>query len=269
MSKVLKSNLWIILAIFTSLSIQSQPLLSLKKTFYLPCTQFQCDPFGNIYTFSNSIFTKYDTAGIEVISYNENKNGAIGNIDISNPLKILVYFPERSKVIYLDRNFSPIENEIDLISLFNESFSYCCTSYSNGLWAYSQSGITLIRINQQAVITTKVESLNQIMFDNFKISQLIEDGDYLYVGNPHYGIVIFDRWGAIIKQIPLKYENSFQAFNNQLFYFRNDTCFSYNPLNFEETTLLSNRKNVKQIFTTKSNLYIQTKSDTIYRYQVD
>lgn len=269
--KIIASKAILILFILlkTTMICESQPILSLEKKHYIPCNQFQCDPFGNIYSFTQTSFSKFDSAGVLLTTYNQNKNGSIGNIDISNPLKILIYFPERSRVIYVDRNLSPIDNEIDLFSLLNESFSYCCTSYSNSIWAYSLSEINLIRINQQATITTKIDNLNQLLDKKFSIKQIIEDGNYLYIGSPDYGFVIFDRWGSLIKQIPIKYENNFNLYNDQLFYFRNDTTYSYNPLNFEETIISTNQKNIKQVFATKSNFYIQTKSDTIYRYKVE
>jgi hypothetical protein len=258
--------LTVYLLLFTLTITIAQSKFTLSKTYYLPCDYFQCDQFGNIYTISKSTLVKYDSLGEKVALYDQNRNGVIGNIDLSNPLKILLFYPERSKVLFLDRKLAQIEEEIDLFALLNETFSQSCVSYSNSLWAYSQSGLNLIRINQQAVVTTKIENLNQTMFENFIARQIIEEGDYLYLGNPNFGIVIFDRWGAIIKQIPLKYQERFQVLGDQLFYHRNDTAFYYTPNNFEEVPIIKAQSEIKQTFATKSNLYIQLKSDTIFRY---
>ncbi len=96
----------------------------------------------------------------------------------------MIFHPETNIIQFLDRSLSPIDQEIKLFSLYNENYDIACTSYSNSLWLYPSNGSLLYRIDNQANITSKIELLNQITFEDFKATQLIEyDKQFLIIGN--------------------------------------------------------------------------------------
>lgn len=258
-----------ILMLLTNQNGWAQPKITLKNSWGLPCDFFNSDPLGNIYSVSNFNIYKRDSTGKVIAYFDQSSNGKIASIDISNPLKIMVYYAYRNKVQFLDRTLSPVESEIDFFSLLSETISGCCTSYSNGLWAYSESGSKLYRISQQAEITSKFENINQWLPDQYKVVQMVEYGDYLYLGDPNHGIMIFDRWGSLIHKIPITYIKSFSIVSDLIFYHRGNQVYFYNPNNFEETPFFEAKETIKQAVITKSNMYIQMQNDTIFRYSID
>ena len=247
----------------------AQPTFTLKNKWLLPCDFFECDPFGHIYTIDNYNIKKIDSLGKMIAYYDQSVYGKITSLDISNPLKIMVYYAYRNKVQFLDRSLSPVDSEIDFFSLLSETISGCCTSYSNGIWAFSETGSKLFRLNQQAEVSSKFENMNQWLPEQFKVTQLLEYGDYLYIGDPNYGIVVFDRWGSLIHKIPLTYTRSFSIISNLIFYPRKNNVYYYNPKNFEENLFYHAADSIKQAVVTKSNLYIQMQNDSIFKYTID
>jgi hypothetical protein len=262
----MRKNFIIILSFL--LSINTIQANKSTLTFFAHCDFFVCDNLGNIYTVDNFKLTKYDSTGIIKAIYDPQNNGKIGVLDITNPLKIMLFYPETNKIQYLDRTLTLQDESIDLFSILNENFKLSCTSYSNGIWLYNQISSTLYRTDNQLKKTLTIEYLNQQIEDGFSPNQLFEMDDKLYMGDPKNGVVIFDRWGAIIKKIPLKYEHSFSLVNDMFFYHRSDTLFSYNPLNFEEKARYVSVYPIKNTIVTKSNFYLQSKNDTIYRFAI-
>jgi len=247
----------------------AQPTFTLKNKWLLPCDFFDSDPFGNLYTVDNYNIKKIDSLGKVIAYYDQSVYGKIASLDISNPLKIMVYYAYRNKVQFLDRSLSPVDSEIDFFSLLSETISGCCTSYSNGIWAFSESGSKLFRLNQQAEATSKFENINQWLPEQFKATQLLEYGDYLYIGDPNHGIVVFDRWGSLIHKIPITYTKSFSMVSDLIFYPRKNSVYYYNPKNFEENLFFQAADSIKQTVVTKSNLYIQMQNDSIFKYAID
>ncbi len=240
----------------------------LRNKLHLACDFFNCDAFGNIYLVRNQTILKTDSLGTQLAIFDNSKNGRIGLVDLSNPLKIMIFHPETNIIQFLDRSLSPIDQEIKLFSLYNENYDIACTSYSNSLWLYPSNGSLLYRIDNQANITSKIELLNQITFDDFKATQLIEYDNFIYLSNPKVGIIILDRWGAIINQIPITFNHSISVNNDLIYYHRQDTMYCYNPIVFEELPILKSPQKIMQSVVTKSNIYLKLANDSIFQYSI-
>lgn len=256
-----------LLTIFlTSIEIVGQNQFPILQKSYFPCDFFHCDAFGNLYIVRNQTILKFDSIGKQVATYDNSKNGKISSIDISNPLKIMIFYSESNKIQFIDRTLSPLDNEIDLLSIVSENVDLVCTSYSNSLWFYPTNGAMLYKANNQAVIILTVELLNQISLSDFKASQLIEYGDFIYLANPQKGVIIFDKWGSIIKQIPINYQNTISVHEDLIFYHRQDSVFCYNPIIYVEQPIFKAPSPIQQLQVTKSNLYLKLANDSIFRY---
>jgi hypothetical protein len=237
-------------------------------TIYNQCDFFLVDNLNNIYTINNNKVSKIDSTGKVIGIFDSKSYGRIGWLDISNPLKIMIFYSETNKVQFLDRSLAPLENPIDLFSIFNENFSLACVSYSNGLWLYNMASASLLRVDNQINITSKIENLSTQFDTIFAPNLLIEIEDKLLMSDPNNGIIIFDRWGAIIKRIPIKLNGRFNMANNIIFYHRSDTLYGYSQLSFEEKPLFVADCHIKNTFVTKTDFYIQSIQDTIFRFSI-
>src|SRR5580698_9609822 len=80
-------------------------------------TQIALDPLNDLYCVSASnTIIKYDSNGIKKFSYTPNYIGAIYDMDVSNPLKVLLFFKDAATIQICDNTLSPIST-ISLRSL--------------------------------------------------------------------------------------------------------------------------------------------------------
>ena len=72
------------------------------------------DDLGNVYVVrSNNSLVKFTETGDSSTFYRSVLNGDIGSVDVTNPLRVVVYSPSYAKVILLDRMLAPT-NELVL-----------------------------------------------------------------------------------------------------------------------------------------------------------
>ena len=86
----------LIVLTFSTLVLFSQP-----KKLPLKGATFTTDQFGNYYDVNDVEIKKFNLKGELQYTYSNNLLGKISNIDASNPLKIIVYFRDFTKILIL------------------------------------------------------------------------------------------------------------------------------------------------------------------------
>ena len=62
------------------------------------------DNFSNTYLVNGYELQKYDSTGLFVSRYSNNRLGRVGFVDATNPLKILIWYTDFQTAVFLDRN---------------------------------------------------------------------------------------------------------------------------------------------------------------------
>src|SRR6185369_10870929 len=94
-----------ILFVLCALSFTS---FSLINSFDTKANSMAVDNFGSFYTASDHAVLKFSSDGKFQNRYEEFKYGKIGMIDVSNPMKMLVFYPDFMTVVTLDRFLAPL-----------------------------------------------------------------------------------------------------------------------------------------------------------------
>ena len=137
-------------------------LVAQSKKLPFSGKNFTTDHFGFYYDINEVEIAKYNHKGELQYTYSNNLLGVISSVDVSNPLKILVYFKEFTKVLVLDNTLSPTSTILELTELNLEETSLVCRSYNNGTWYYNPLRFELTRKNQD--LTTSNVSSNLANF---------------------------------------------------------------------------------------------------------
>lgn len=190
------------------------------------------DNIGNIYAFNNPVITKYFT-NKQIKTFSIKTYGDLDFIDASNALRLLLYFKDFQRILFLDSQLSQNGDVIELTDLGLEQTSLVCSSFNNGFWVYNQANNELIRFNQDLQISVKSGNIKRILNIDITPNYMIENNGKLYLNAPGTGILVFDIYGAYIKTIPLKNLHQFTVFQPYIFYIYNNTFCSYNIENFE------------------------------------
>lgn len=109
------------------------------KTIKGDITSFTVDNLDNIYILNSSDqLKKLDADGDSIGVYNDvRKFGKVSYIDVSNPLRVMLYYKDFSTVVVLDRLLN-IRNSIDLRQQNIFQVQALSLSYDNKIWLYDE-----------------------------------------------------------------------------------------------------------------------------------
>jgi len=189
----------------------------------------EVDYFNNIYTIKGNALKKYSPNKEFLSNFSDALLGEITSIDVSNPLRLLLFYKESNQILYLDQNLSPIAEPINLYSYTDNETQICCDASSGGFWIYNIDDNQAFQISKQGEIVIK-SSLLTSYFKDYIPSKMIEYHEKLYFLIPSHSILILNKFGQFIQQIPLVGITDFCHNNQNLLYLKDNSWFLYSPL---------------------------------------
>lgn len=181
-------------------------------------TQLYTDNLGNPFVVNGDELVKFRDNGTLFRLYSNKALGTITSVDVRNPLKIIVFYRDFSRIVFLDNTVTENGNPIYLEEIDLEQTSLVCASYDNGFWVFEPVHYRLIRFDQQLQETARILHLNQLLGGEFQPVYMCEQENRLYMSDPKRGILEFDIFGTYIKTIPIKGLYKFQVIGDVLFY---------------------------------------------------
>lgn len=155
-------------------------------------------------------------------------------VDVSNPLKILVYSADQMKLIFLDSRLAELKEPINLMSKGFEQISLAATSYNNGFWLYDPINFQLIRFDQNSEEERKSLNIGQLLRKELYPTDLIERNNKVYMTDPNVGVLVFDVYGNYINTLPLKGIEHLVINNDRLFYLKEGKLVAMNLTDYKE-----------------------------------
>jgi hypothetical protein len=249
---MIKSLLFTFSLLFLSLAGFNQIL-----TKSLDGNQFTTDQFGNFYDISSREVKKYNKKGELLFTYSNNILGEISSVDVFNPLKILIYFRDFTKILSLDDAMSARGDVLNLNDLNLEETSLVCRSYNNGVWFYNPIKYQLTRIENRQVINVS-SNLSNLLGENIQPNYLLEFNEKVYLSDIKSGILVFDIYGTYLKTIPIYNVKAFQVKQKYILYVNaNQQIEIYNLFTLEKSIYQAEKyDDVKSVRIEGSNIYI-------------
>lgn len=204
------------------------------------------DNLANVYVVNNDQFTKYD---MKLRFQKEFSNKNFGNIttaDVTNPLRLLLFYRDFGRIVFLDNTLSQNGEPIALEKLGYPLAILAASSYDNGLWIYDQPTFELLRFNKPLEISNRTGNLSQILGIDLQPNFILEKDNRLFVNNPKTGILVFDVFGTYIKTVPVTNLINFQVADDELVYFSGGILHSWN-ITTSEVTDYSEPRNASAI----------------------
>lgn len=256
----------------TSQIYANDTLLNYKitKSVHGDFYDFTVDNLGNIFLITSSNQIKKVNSNLDSISvFNEYKQyGKIQSVDVSNPLKVLVFYKNFSTVVVLDRFLSK-RNIIDLRTISILQPIAISQSYDNNFWVYDDLDATIKKIDDNGKIVGTFTDL-RLLFDEVPIPTSIIDKDgLLYIYCKEYGWLIFDYYGGLKNKYIAKNWTDVQVINNMMLGRKNNQLVYFAAsLPIEKTIQLNlSLNNVIKVMQSKNNLYVlSTNNFSVYTY---
>jgi len=191
---------------------------TLIASFESADTNFTTDPLSRIYTYSSGNMIRYSPAGKKEQVFSVYNRGALGYIDTTDPLKILLFYPDHGDVSILDAGFS--ENvSFTLPGLGLPMVQLICVSPREGYWVYDPAQRKLLKFNEQLVNVAESTLLDRVEPLKADPNILMDSGNWVLLHVPGYGIMIFDQYGTYFKTIRLADIVSFQVISGRILAF--------------------------------------------------
>ncbi len=178
------------------------------------------DHLGNIYLVGHDNGIEvYDKQFKKLFQYSIRRYGNISEIDVRNPQKILVYYGNYLKVVFLDNTLSQIK-ELDLEVLGYWDVQCVALSRDNLIWMYDPVNGRLQKINDSGEV---VLSSNETFSANADIVNtqnmtIVQDKVLINIGEK---VLMFDEFGNYIKHFQKKAQD-IKTINKRV-YLKKDT----------------------------------------------
>lgn len=176
----------------------------LSKTIHGDLADFNIDNLGNIYVITrDNLLEKLDANGDSVAVFNDVRHfGKIWTIDVTNPLKILVFYREFATIVVLDR-FLNMVNTVDLRNLGILEVRAIGIAYDNNAWVYDEQDNKLKRLGDDGSLVDQTTDFRQLFDSVPDPSVIIDQGGLVYLYDSVKGVYVFDHYGGLKAHVAL------------------------------------------------------------------
>ena len=242
----------------------------LTRTYKGDITGAALDNLDNLYIISSTgqikkIGPKGDSVGV----FNGIRNhGKLASIDVSNPLKPLLFFKDFSTVLVLDRYLTK-RVAVNLRQNNILQPTAIALSYDNNIWVFDQYDSKLKKIDEGGNILLQTDDFRTLFDQNFIPQKIINDNGFVYLADSASGIFVFDNYGSYKRKIVMKNWSAIDVWKGMIVRLNKEAIVVYNPANFTERGLL-----IPSSFTpymhsfTNSNKLITFSQDLLRIYRV-
>jgi hypothetical protein len=201
-----------------------------KKIQTLPGNFTNCavDNLGNLYvvTAGNQL-KKLTPRGDSVGVFNDvRRYGKLFGIEVSNPLKTLLYYKNFNTIVALDR-FMQVRNNIDLRKQNMFKVKAIANAYDNNIWVMDEQDFKLKKIDEQGKVLFETVDWRQLFDTMPSPTQIFDREGYVYLYDAARGFYIFDYYGAFKNRINLTGWQNVEVSGNTLYGTNNGILYTY------------------------------------------
>lgn len=258
----------IICFFFNLLFLQSQTLETKLDTQF----SLKADAFIGVDTFENYYYiignTLYKKTIHKTYSYNNTSLGTIKTVDISNPLKVIVFYQDFNTVVILDNRLNELTDTINFsIESFAKNVASVSLSSNNNLWIYSLDDNILSLWNYETkkmVLNTQPLSFYS---ENFEATAQISTYEHCWLASTNT-VLQFNEYGSFVESYEDKNIEKLVPYGNGYFYITNNKIYYIDKNSSPKEVLIDAKKHkLGNFMAVKSNLYFFD-ANTLYKYRV-
>lgn len=223
------------------------------KTIKGKFTLFNVDMLGNIYVITeNNKLKKLNPNGDSLSTFNEvKKYGTATNLDVSNPLKVLLFYKNFSTAVFLDRQLV-FRSNINFKQQNIFKTKTIAISYDNNIWLFDEQDFKLKKINESGVVLSQTSDMRQLFDEAPSPTTIIDYDNSVYLYDTQKGFFIFDYYGSLKQKLQVRDWKNIAVSNNTIFGITGDTINSY-----ELKTQVQKKYKLPIFFKESKNIVVQ------------
>jgi hypothetical protein len=199
----------------------------LIRTIETAASDFDVDDLGFVYTVHRDRIVKLHADGTFFYEFSFKNSGRIGQLNVVDPLKPLVFYVETGDLIVLDNTMS---QQRDMINLYNYGFGEvlcAATSVDHHYWVFDRYNGELQRLNDSFKIVTSTGNVKQVLGENLSPHIILERNNRVFLCDKEKGIYVFDIFGAYLQKIAEPNVQSLTVFDDVVCYHKEDRLYAY------------------------------------------
>ncbi len=222
-----------------------------------PSNIMDVDIKGNVYLVNDTELFKYDEKGDLLYRFSNSLNGLITSIDVTNPLRILLFYKESNVIVFLNQQLATITDAIQINDLSSVEAIVAAASSKGGFWTFDALTMTLLFFDSNRILQKQSVNLSGYLNGDEPIF-LVEQMQSLYLQTQNR-ILVFDIYGNLINTFPFTSKNKIKIVENSIHALNTSGITKYNLLNKEKTIFsLEGYSNYVNAFLFKNRLILQT-----------
>lgn len=194
------------------------------------------DNLGNLYVITpNNAVEKYSPENQLLSRYSNNRLGAASWLDVSNPLKILIWYADFRTLAFLDRNLTQL-GELNLIHAGYPEVRCVAAAADGNIWLYDEVAFQLKKISPEGSTQFESPALNLLLPGRVSIRTIRDNGREVLAADPDQGILWFDLYAQYQRNLPWRNITTFALGDDYLVY------YSDNALQLEQLEAFFSRQ---------------------------
>lgn len=223
----------LLLVVYACSLAQADTSFRMIKTIKGDIRAFTVDNLDNVYLLSSTNqVKKLNANGDSVGVYNNVKQfGQATLIDVSNPLKVLLYYRDFATIVVLDR-FLNMVNTIDLRKQGILQVRAIGQSYDNKVWIYDELDSKLKKIDDDGKVLLETPDFRQVFGDAPMPQKIFDQDKYVYLYDSTKAIFVFDYYGTLKNKILIAGWHNFRVTGRYIYGTKDHKLYRYDIRNF-------------------------------------
>lgn len=208
---------------------------ALIKTYKGDISGAAVDNLDNLYIISSTgQVKKFGPKGDSIGVFNGIRAyGKLTTVDVTNPLKPLLFYKDFSNVVVLDR-FLANRTSLNLRKFNVLQPSAIGLSYDNNVWVFDAYDNKLKKIDEAGNLLLQTDDFRSLFGQSFAPQKIINENGFVYLADSASGIFVFDNYGTYKRKILLKSWNTIDVTAGRVVRLSKDAIVVYDPVSFSE-----------------------------------
>ncbi|MFN0291347.1 hypothetical protein [Pedobacter helvus] len=193
------------------------------------------DNLDNVYLLSDrDELLKYNAEGKLKWRYSNNRFGKLYSVDVSDPLRVVLFYADFQQVVVLNNNL----NEITSYSFAKNSnllVSAVASGNNNSLWIFDRTANALIKLSSNFIEEVRSANLFQLFDEVGDAKKMAASDQYVFLQQKNAGVLQFDRFGGYLRELPIDSLSDFNITSNVIAYLKGNDLVKYHPTTFESS----------------------------------
>lgn len=216
------SRIFLLFLILFPLSTSAQsPADTLRLLHTLPVKAVfaTLDNLDNLYVITpDNAIEKYAPDGRRLARYTNNRLGQADQLDVSNPLKVLVWYADFRTALFLDRSLTDL-GALNLIEAGYPEVRTVAAAQDGNMWLYDEVNFRLVKITPEGEKRYESQAMNLLEPTPNRPSCIREGDDRVWMADSLQGIFAFDLFAQFDRTFtPQQPAIEFQIVDNQMHY---------------------------------------------------